>query len=53
MYSDTHSLLQQKSLVGLFGRQKENIIRKCCYYNRRLGGTEMLIFMDSEDTVVE
>ena len=45
--------VDMKPFAGLFGRQKKDIIRECSFYDRGLDGSEMLIFVDSEDTVVE
>ena len=42
-----------KLFAGLFGRQKKDIIRERFFYDHGPGGSEMLIFVDSEDTVVE
>jgi len=42
-----------KPFASLFGRQKKDIIREYCFYDRKLGRPEMLIFVDSEDTVGE
>ena len=42
-----------KLSAGLFGRQKKDIIGKCSFYDRGPDGSEMLIFVDSKDTVVE